>query len=79
MKLRTGDVLVSRITACVEHEVSIVPGPAEVVCPNHDAAVRTAQAMARQRHVDAWLTADHLHVVKIGSYRTEADSTTYSP
>jgi hypothetical protein len=25
--------------------------------------------MAQQRHVDAWLTADHLHVVKIGSYR----------
>jgi hypothetical protein len=29
--------------------------------------------MAQQRHVDAWLTADHLHVVKIGSYRPNGE------
>jgi hypothetical protein len=69
MKLRNGDVLVSQISACIEHEVSVVPGPPEVVCPNHDAAIRKGREMAQQRHVDAWLTADHLHVVKIGSYR----------
>jgi hypothetical protein len=71
MKLRTGDVLVSRIAACIEHEVSIVPGPAEVVCPTHDTAVSTAREMAQQRHVDAWLTEDHLHLVKLGSYRQD--------
>lgn len=73
MKLRIGDVLVSRISACVEHEVSVVPGPAEVVCPNHDAAVRMGREMAQQRHVDAWLTADHLHLLKIGSYRPASE------
>jgi hypothetical protein len=71
MKLRTGDVLVSQISARIEHEVSIVPGPAEVVCPSHNAANRTAREIAQQRHVDAWLTSDHVHLVRIGAYRPE--------
>ena len=70
-KPRNGDVLVSKVTASVEHEVSIVPGPAEVVCRNQDNAVSRAKRLAQKRHADAWLTEDHTHFKKIASYRAE--------
>jgi hypothetical protein len=66
---QTGDVLVSKATAKVEHEVSIVPAQAHRVCPNHDAAVADAREIAKVRHVDAWLTEDHTHYLKVASYR----------
>jgi hypothetical protein len=69
MRPLAGDVLVSRLAERVEHEVSIVPGQAEFVCPTHDKAIAQAQELARQRHVDVWLTEDHIHVLKIASYR----------
>jgi hypothetical protein len=72
MDLRNGDVLVSRAAARIEHEVSIVPTPTGLVCANHDTAVKRAHELARERQVDAWLTEDFIHVVKIASYRTHA-------
>jgi hypothetical protein len=73
MQPKIGDVLVSRNTARVEHEVSIVPEPAGSVCPNHDSAVSRALDLAQERRVDAWLTEDHIHFVRIVSHR-KADS-----
>jgi len=72
MELRNGDVLVSRATARIEHDVSIVPTLKPLMCPNYDAAVRRARELAKERQVDAWLTEDFIHVVKIASYRTDA-------
>ena len=69
MAPKKGDVLVSNPTATVEYEVSIVPAPPDVFCPNHDAAIARALELAEHRHVDAWLTEDHTHFLKIGSYR----------
>lgn len=69
MKPCEGDVLVSRMPARVEHEVSVVPQQAEFVCPNHNAAIERAQKLARERRVDVWLTEDSIHVLKIASYR----------
>jgi hypothetical protein len=37
--------------------------------PTHDAAVATACELARRDHVDAWLTEDHTHYLKIASHR----------
>lgn len=68
---QAGDILVSNPTATVEHEVSIVPAPPYVMCPNHDSAVAKARELARDRHVDAWLTEDHTHFLKIASYRRD--------
>ena len=68
---QAGDVLVSNPTATVEYEVSIVPAVPDIVCPNHDVAVVRARELARERHVDAWLTEDHTHFLKIASYREE--------
>lgn len=72
MRPREGDVLVSRMPARVEHEVSVVPRGPECVCPNHNAAIERARKLARERHVDVWLTEDSIHVLKIASFREDA-------
>lgn len=70
MRPQNGDILVSKDVARVEHEVSIVPEATASVCPNHDSAVKQAQALAKERRVDAWLTEDHIHFMRIASHRT---------
>lgn len=68
---RDGDVLVSKEPARVEREVRIWPETGGLVCPNHDSAVTRAHEMAKQRQVDAWLTEDHVHFMKIASHRPD--------
>ena len=65
--MKSGDVLVSRSTAVVEHEISIVPNPPHATAATHDAAVSDGRAEAEALGVDAWLTEDQTHVVKIAS------------
>jgi hypothetical protein len=72
MRPQNGDVLVSKDTARVEHEVSIVPEARASMCPNHDEAIKEANKLAKERGVDAWLTEDHIHFVKVASHRTNA-------
>lgn len=66
---KDGDVLISNLTATVEHAVSIVPADPDIFCPNQDVAVTTGQDLAKERQVDAWLTEDHTHFVKIATCR----------
>ena len=68
--VQSGDVLVSRSTAVVEHEISIVPNPPHATASTHDAAVSDGCTEAAALGVDAWLTEDQTHVVKIASHRT---------
>jgi len=68
--VQSGDVLVSRPTAVREHEISIVPNAPHAISPTHDAAVSDGRAEADAMGVDAWLTEDQTHVVKIASHRT---------
>ena len=63
------DILVSIRSATTDHEVSVVPAAATFVFPNYIAAVAKAHDLARERHVDLWLTEDHTHFIKLGSYR----------
>jgi hypothetical protein len=67
--MKAGDVLVSHPTAVREHEISVIPNAPHAVSPTHDAAVNDGRAEARAMGVDAWLTEDHTHVVKIASHR----------
>jgi hypothetical protein len=64
-----GDVLVSNPTATVEHEIGIVPRPPHITCANHDRAVAEARQLAEKLRVDAWLTEDNCHFMRIGTYR----------
>lgn len=72
---RPTDMLVSIRSATTDHEVSVVPARATLVFPNHDAAVAKAHELARQGHVDLWLTEDHTHFIKLGSYRERPSAT----
>jgi len=66
---RDGDVLVSNPTATVEHHICIVPRPPHITCANHDRAVTRGRELAEQLDVDAWLTEDNTHFMRIGTYR----------
>jgi hypothetical protein len=68
--VQSGDVLVSHPTAVREHEISIVPNAPHTMSPTHDAAVSDGCSEADALGVDAWLTEDQTHVVKIASNRT---------
>ncbi len=68
--LTSGDVLVSHPTAVREHVISIVPNAPHTTSPTHDAALDVGRSEAAAKGVDAWLTEDQTHVVKIASHRT---------
>lgn len=67
--VKTGDVLVSHPTAVREHQISVIPNAPHAISLTHDAAVSEGRSEADARAVDAWLTEDHTHVVKIASHR----------
>ncbi len=67
--LKPGDVLVSHSTAVREHDISVIPNAAHATSPTHDAAVADGRSEAHAKGVDAWLTEDQTHVVKIASHR----------
>ena len=69
--LRVGDVLISHSSAVREHEISIVPDAPHTSSPTHDAAIDEGCEEAAVAGVDAWLTEDQTHVVKIASRRDD--------
>jgi hypothetical protein len=70
---QAGDVLISKPTAVVEHDVSIVPTSTSVLRARYELAVTEAQKLAEQLRVDLWFTADHTHCSWLD---TEGDKTT---
>ena len=66
---QSGDVLVSHATAVREHEISVIPNAPHAISPSHEAAVRDGRSDADAMGVDAWLTEDQTHVLKIASHR----------
>ena len=68
-KMKTGDVLVSHSTAVREHDISVIPNAPHATSTTHDAAVNDGCSEADAMRVDAWLTEDKTHVVKIASHR----------
>ena len=67
--LKSGDVLVSHSSAVHEHQISVVPNAPHATASTHDAAVGDGRSEAEATGVDAWLTEDQTHVVKIASHR----------
>lgn len=68
---RHGDVLVSNPTATVEHVIGIVPNAPHESRPTHDTAVDRARELAKELGVDAWLTEDHTHFMRIATNRAD--------
>ena len=67
--MKTGDVLVSHPTASRQHDISVLPNAPHAMSPTHDGAISEGRSEADALGVDAWLTEDHTHVVKIASHR----------
>ena len=66
---RDGDILVSKQPARIEHEVRILPSTDAGLFQHETDARAWARAAAAERHVDAWLTEDLCHFLKIASHR----------
>jgi hypothetical protein len=79
MTPQTGDVLVSNLTATVEYDVGIVGGPVVFTGVLYAAAVARAQELATERRIDAWLTEDHTHFLKIAFCRDAINERVRSP
>ena len=69
--LKVGDVLISHSSAVREHEISIVPDPPHTSSATHESALQEGCGEAEAADVDAWLTEDQTHVVKVASHRGE--------
>jgi hypothetical protein len=67
--LKPGDILVSHSSAVREHDISVIPDPPHATSPTHDAAVSDGRSEADAMGVDAWLTEDQTHAMKIASHR----------
>jgi len=63
-----GDVLVANLLATTDYDVSIVPGPF-FLCGTHHVATAKARDLAQQLRVDAWLTEDRTHFMRLASHR----------
>jgi hypothetical protein len=70
MAPKPGDVVVSRHVGECEYDVAVVPSPPQIVCATHGQAVSRACLLARQLKVDAWLTDDHTHFLRLACHRS---------
>jgi hypothetical protein len=64
-------VLVSKLNARVEHQVTFLSGEPGPLCANEALAFAEADRLARECQVDAWLTRDHTHYLRIACHRIE--------
>ena len=71
--MQTGDVLVARPSSVVAHDISIVPAKPHATVPNHREAVEQATEEAEALGVDAWVTEDQTHVIKLATNRPDAE------
>ena len=67
---KNGDVVVSNRHGTMEPELAIVPARPHMICVTQGEAVAWARGMAREQHVDAWLTEDLTHFLRIASHRS---------
>ena len=67
--MKQGDVLVSHSSTVREHDSSLIPNAPHATSATHDTAVSDGCSEADAMRVDAWLTEDNTHVVKIASHR----------
>ena len=66
-----GDLLVSRATATREFLVTIVPTSEIVLRGIANSAVTAGLDLAEQLGVDLWLTEDHIHFLRLASFRPQ--------
>ena len=71
--MQVGDVLVTHTSSVLEHDISIVPEKAHATAATRRDAVEQAAGEAQERAVDAWVTDDQIHVVRLATHRSEIE------
>ena len=66
-----GDLLVSRATATRDYVVTIVPASECVLRGIANSAVTAGLDLAQQLGVDLWLTEDHIHFLRLATFRPQ--------
>ena len=64
-----GDVLVARASATGQYSVAIVPEKPHLSYERRLRAVEGARVLAHDRTVDAWLTEDLIHFMRMAHFR----------
>ena len=76
---RDGDVLVSHSMARVDCEIAVVPRPAHAVHTRQETAIANATVLAHTLGVDAWLTHDRRHFLRVASFRAAGGTASPDP
>jgi hypothetical protein len=64
-----GDVLASRSCATGQYNVAVVPERPHLTQKRRLLALEMARLLARDRAVDAWLTEDLIHFMRLARFR----------
>ena len=64
-----GDVLVARVSATQHYAVAVVPREPHLLRERRTRAIDCARALAHDRSVDAWITEDGTHFLRLATFR----------
>ena len=63
------DVLVARVSATHHYTVAVVPRDPHLTGERRTRAIECARALAHDRNVDAWITEDGTHFLRLATFR----------
>jgi len=70
MRPEHGDIVISRLgRPLMPYALSVLPGPAQILCPTYDEAVRRARYFAARELVDVWVAEDEHDIVLVARHR----------
>jgi hypothetical protein len=70
MKPEHGDIVINRLgRSLMLYTLSVMPGPAQIVCPNYDEALGRARYFAARDRVDVWVAEDEHDIALIARHR----------
>jgi hypothetical protein len=70
MRPEHGDIVISRPGRSLKpYALSVVPGPAQILCPTYDEALGRARSFAARERVDVWVAEDEYDFALVARHR----------